>query len=143
MGTGQPTTCQAGPWAAGWVADPMPSCGVLGGTHTPAPAHCWGPGQDTHPVPQSAACQTPPNQYKKVRMLAPSPVLLPLSLCKLLPGSAAQRAPFTFPPATSPLASMASILPQEMSADTAGSCSRSELIFPLDTGSCWHLSLQG
>lgn len=91
-----------------------------------------------HPVPQPS--QTPSNQYKKVGSSTPSPVVLPLSLCKLVPGSAAQRAPFAFPAAANPLASAASIPPRETSAGAAGSCSRSEPIFPLDTGSCWHFS---
>lgn len=137
-GQGNPVPARQDPGLLGGSQTSVPSCGVLGGTCIPAPAQCWGPGQDTHP----AACQTPPNQYKKVGAPAPSPTLLPLSLHKPVPGSAAQRAPFTFPAATNPLASTASIAPQETSADAAGSCSCSELIFPLDAGSCWHFSLE-
>lgn len=54
----------------------------------------WGLWRNLHlrprPVPQTPVCQAPPNQDKKVGVLAP---LLP---CKLVPGSAAQRVPFTF-----------------------------------------------
>lgn len=73
---------------------PQPSDGVRAG-HTPSPLRV----------------KPPQNQYEKVGALDPSPVLLPLSVCKPVPGSAVQRAPFTFPAATNPLASTASIPP--------------------------------
>lgn len=97
---------------------PDPSSGVFEGTCSSAPGQCWGLGQDMHPVPQ-----TPVSNSSKIRQEGRStsssphhhPTTPTTPPCKLVPGSAAQRVPFTFSAATNPSVSAVSICSQHPS----------------------------